>query len=194
MSALREPRTAWVAACMEPDEWEAWQVSNRRIAVSGRAPRPCSDCPLGFAAEMRSVGRCNGSPNGVDDHEEDEMPDDPQARGAVLLDQGVITPVRDHEDARWDELERTAVDALIDYLSTGDPDKERRASVAQSVIASGQRRRRVELGRDQLHWNMATRLTDDPQKLAEYVRVTRPSPGVVAAAAPFVIDTSARRG
>jgi hypothetical protein len=30
-----------------------------------KAVRPCHDCPLGYAAEMRALGRCNGTPAGV---------------------------------------------------------------------------------------------------------------------------------
>lgn len=64
-----ERAETWVAACMQPDEWAAWQDTNRRLNQAMQAPRPCSDCLLGFASEMRSIGRCNGQPHG--DHEED---------------------------------------------------------------------------------------------------------------------------
>ena len=64
----------WTAACMEPDEWADWQRLNRSIANHGdQASRPCSDCLLGFAADMRAEGRCNGQPAGdTHDHEEEE--------------------------------------------------------------------------------------------------------------------------
>ena len=52
----------WQAACMEPGEWELWQVGNRRLSHQDQAFRPCDDCPLSFAASMRAVGRCNGEP------------------------------------------------------------------------------------------------------------------------------------
>lgn len=53
---------------MEPDEWDLWVARNPRHLGAKVADRPCADCPLGFAAEMRAIGRCNGEPQG---HEEE---------------------------------------------------------------------------------------------------------------------------
>lgn len=74
----------WEPSCMEPDEWVAWQESNRRLALGYQAPRPCSDCLLGYAAEMRATGRCNGQPGGDahDEHEETAHMDD-QAKAMI---------------------------------------------------------------------------------------------------------------
>jgi hypothetical protein len=44
--------TDFRAACMTDDERELW----------GCPTPPCVDCPIAFAADMRLVGRCNGSP------------------------------------------------------------------------------------------------------------------------------------
>ena len=65
----------WEPACMDPDEWAAWRSLNGRVSGSQRAARPCSDCLLGYAAEMRAEGRCNGTPGGdaADDEEEHDM-------------------------------------------------------------------------------------------------------------------------
>jgi hypothetical protein len=64
----------WVPLCMEPDEWVLWQAGNARVTGSTagvrRADRPCEDCPMGYAADMRAEGRCNGEPAGVDQEEE----------------------------------------------------------------------------------------------------------------------------
>jgi hypothetical protein len=69
---------AWSPACMDADEFEAWAEANRRMTYrADRASRPCADCTLGYASEMRAVGRCNGSPAGV---EEDLMDELEQAR------------------------------------------------------------------------------------------------------------------
>ena len=59
---------------MDPDEWAAWRSLNDRSG-SNRAARPCSDCLLGYAAEMRADGRCNGTPGGdaADDEEDHDM-------------------------------------------------------------------------------------------------------------------------
>lgn len=56
----------WTALCMDPDEWEGWLAANRRAPNQvDQARRPCADCTLGFAAEMRAEGRCNGEPEDV---------------------------------------------------------------------------------------------------------------------------------
>lgn len=66
----------WSADCMEPDEWALWVAENPRNVQGGMADRPCRDCPASFAAEMRAIGRCNGTPTGHEgepaEHEEEE--------------------------------------------------------------------------------------------------------------------------
>lgn len=68
----------FVAACMEPDEWRLWQQANRRITgFFGEAQpvdRPCDECPLSFALEMRAVDRCNGEPMGEPEDEQEDEP------------------------------------------------------------------------------------------------------------------------
>jgi hypothetical protein len=66
----------WAPACMSDEEWATWRSSG----YLRLGDRPCSDCPLGYAAEMRAQGRCNGTPGGV---EEDEDVDEHQAAGAA---------------------------------------------------------------------------------------------------------------
>lgn len=64
---------AWRAACMDDDEWAHWVSTNpTSMQESELAPRPCTDCPLGFAAEMRALGRCNGTPGAVQPREDEE--------------------------------------------------------------------------------------------------------------------------
>jgi hypothetical protein len=60
---------AWSPACMDADELAGWDEMNRRTQ-GGRAQLPCADCLVGFAAEMRAVGRCNGTPGGVEEDED----------------------------------------------------------------------------------------------------------------------------
>jgi hypothetical protein len=65
---------AWAPLCMDADEWAGWQRHNRRlVGLKGlqQADRPCADCPLGYAAEMRAIGRCNGQPGGIEEDEEE---------------------------------------------------------------------------------------------------------------------------
>jgi hypothetical protein len=77
----------WTPACMEPDELAAWGEMNGRVRGSGQAQSPCTDCRLAFAIEMRAIGRCNGTPRGVE--EDTEMgtfdytaPDQPEPKEA----------------------------------------------------------------------------------------------------------------
>lgn len=76
MSALAAPAT-WSPACMAEDEYEAWLEANRRTATARAVAveRPCVDCTLGYAAEMRAIGRCNGTPAGVEEEEDMEQPE-----------------------------------------------------------------------------------------------------------------------
>lgn len=73
---------------MDPGEWSEWRALNPRLTYAATEPaeRPCADCPLGYAAEMRAVGRCNGTPGWV--AEEDEVSDAPR-----LLTGGKEVPV-----------------------------------------------------------------------------------------------------
>jgi hypothetical protein len=67
---------AWRADCMTDEEWTEWVAMNPVALSDGQvADRPCTDCPLGFAAEMRALGRCNGTPGPVlDDPDPDPVP------------------------------------------------------------------------------------------------------------------------
>lgn len=60
----RDPPADWDPSCMEPDEYAGWREMNGKLIGSGRALRPCQDCPLGFALDMRAEDRCNGEPGG----------------------------------------------------------------------------------------------------------------------------------
>jgi hypothetical protein len=65
------PPAVVAPACMTAAEWVGWRRHNDH-AQSNRAPSPCFDCPLGFAADMRAIGMCDGKPDGVPE-EDDEM-------------------------------------------------------------------------------------------------------------------------
>lgn len=52
----------WEPACMDPGEWPQWQAMNPAGTTGGKALKPCWDCPLEFAAEMRGKHRCNSWP------------------------------------------------------------------------------------------------------------------------------------
>lgn len=55
---------------MSPEEWALWRARWKASYGSHRRARPCPDCPLGFAVEMRAEGRCNGEPGGVEEDED----------------------------------------------------------------------------------------------------------------------------
>ncbi len=66
----------WTPLCMEPDELARWQeMRDRSTSRSDRIALPCRDCLAGFAIDMRALGRCNGTPNGVEEDTEMDQPD-----------------------------------------------------------------------------------------------------------------------
>lgn len=103
---------------MDPEEWTEWVARNPlHITDTAAAARPCTDCPLAFAADMRAEGRCNGTPGGVaEEPEEEEFVEpaiaarpDPGIRVAVTLK----APCASCEKADVCSL-RPAVEALTD--------------------------------------------------------------------------------
>ena len=70
-------RTAeFVPTCMEAADLAGWQELNLRVASpADRAARPCTDCTLEHAAEMRAVGRCNGTTAGAEEDTEMDQPE-----------------------------------------------------------------------------------------------------------------------
>jgi hypothetical protein len=60
----------WRPLCMDAEELARWEEMNGRLNGSAHAQLPCTDCRLAFAVEMRAIGRCNGSPHGVEEDEE----------------------------------------------------------------------------------------------------------------------------
>jgi hypothetical protein len=124
---------------MSEDEWSDWQRHNQSMG-SGRAKRPCEDCLLGFAAEMRLEGRCNGTPAG--DHtepEEEELPVTrkpavwtPEARAAAAerarkqIDNGNIGRRRS-----WTEEEKAAIGARVHEANV----RKRAAAASEPAVS-----------------------------------------------------------
>lgn len=75
-AALAAP---WEPHCMDADEYAGWLALNGGSAAARHvaAARPCDDCSLGFAAEMRALGRCNGTPAVTEETDMDEQPQAP---------------------------------------------------------------------------------------------------------------------
>jgi hypothetical protein len=48
---------------MTTEEWELWREFNPQgLKDAEYASRPCQDCPVSYATEMRAEYRCNGEP------------------------------------------------------------------------------------------------------------------------------------
>ena len=86
------PTSDWTPLCMSANELADWQGSNDRTPDCGglRAVSPCTDCTLGYAAEMRELDKCNGVPGGV---EEDDEPAPSPAMEVVRMSTSVRTIV-----------------------------------------------------------------------------------------------------
>lgn len=53
----------WSPDCMSPADFTDWTRHNEKTNGM-RAKRPCEDCPLAYALEMRGINSCNGYPAG----------------------------------------------------------------------------------------------------------------------------------
>jgi hypothetical protein len=97
--ALPDPAApAWSPACMDDRELADWSaMRDRSTSSSERTAIPCADCLLGYAAEMRAIGACNGTPRGA---EEDEEPMD--------LSKTDVPTARDHTPPRRLALDVTS--------------------------------------------------------------------------------------
>lgn len=49
-------------ACMDPDEYAAWQEANRTTRGEDKADSPCRDCLPLFHRDMTDGGMCDGVP------------------------------------------------------------------------------------------------------------------------------------
>lgn len=72
---------AWLPACMDAEELARWSKAPAGHVLS---ILPWHDCLVGFAAEMRVVGRCNGTPGGVEEDEEMDQPEPAAPRGLTI--------------------------------------------------------------------------------------------------------------
>jgi len=84
MALLLVARTIERHACMDDEEHERWVKLNPTNGVE-RARAPCDDCIVGFALEMRAIGRCDGVPAGVEDDE--PMPRGPAQPSTYMTEQ-----------------------------------------------------------------------------------------------------------
>ena len=73
-AAWRPTEPDWRPLCMSAEELAEWQESADGQPVTTRAHEraaiPCTDCTLGFAAEQRAIGKCNGRPGGAEEDDE----------------------------------------------------------------------------------------------------------------------------
>lgn len=91
--ADEDERTGWAPLCLDAAEWAEWRSSNP-LGIAGAIARPCDDCPIGFAADMRAAGRCNGTP-GWTAPDPDEEPAVTPAEEAPIMAEPLTMPAAD---------------------------------------------------------------------------------------------------
>jgi hypothetical protein len=57
-------------ACMNADEFTAWEDANRTLRGDDRADSPCRDCLPLYHRDMAAGGMCNGAPGPRPSHRE----------------------------------------------------------------------------------------------------------------------------
>lgn len=84
---------------------------------------------------------------------------------------------------QFDRLEHLAIEAISEFLESdgGDPAMREKARVAQASLGTISRYRATESARDALQFQMARSLTNDPDRLAEYIRISQPRSPLVRA-------------
>lgn len=91
------------------------------------------------------------------------------------------------KDEEYDGLEHDSIEVmrqLLQAAATGQPIKKvlmAAAKTAQSGLGSVQSYRRTKLGTRALDFEMVRSVTRDPERLAEYIRTTAPTTGILAA-------------
>lgn len=90
-----------------------------------------------------------------------------------------ITPL----DREYAELEEASVRAVREFLSSpGDnPQLLAKAKIAAGALGSVQSHFKTAMAGRVLDFDMARVLTSDPDKLAEYIRLTQPTSGILPA-------------
>ena len=118
---------------MDTSEWANWTEAMQR--VESPVSTPCDDCLVGFALEMRDIGRCDGHPGGFeDDH---VVFDASEARAHIRrsedrrerIEQAVrlrLGGLKHHEIAEAMSLERSTVSMYL--KEAGLPTRRRRAA------------------------------------------------------------------
>lgn len=117
----------WSPLCMDAAEWADWQARNpTALDIYSAVARPCEDCLLGFAADMRAAGRCNGEPGGaaVDDddttNEEEEMARGPMSDEARARIAAGRRAQIERERAERLAAQQAAVEAVREELERRD--------------------------------------------------------------------------
>lgn len=89
----------------------------------------------------------------------------------------------DPTDEAYDRLEKNAIDALNEMFESDKMTKGQamKAKVAQGALASVQSHQKAKMTRRTLDFAMARALTTDPEKMAEYIRLTQPDSALVKA-------------
>lgn len=89
-------------------------------------------------------------------------------------------------ERKYEVAEHKALDVIQAYLNSDGDDTSlhKRVKVAQATLGHVQSHNRNALGRRVLDFEMVRTVTNDPDRLAEYIRATAPTQGVIAAIEP----------
>ena len=177
--AVALPAVEWAPACMDAGELAGWRDRNARLLPFRRAERPCEDCLLGFAAEMRAEGRCNGEPGG--DGEDQDFTRRRRVPAPAPIEEEPAVAEQDHQKPKR-------------RISPEGRENIRRAAVRRRERERAERAARAELApavRADLDLVAASEGDAPREVVAEW---TRPEPGpdvepVGAAEAAWVLSS-----
>ena len=82
-----------------------------------------------------------------------------------------------------ERVEKASLELIYKVLRTDSPDDGllERTRIGQAAFSAIQRRRQSDGAREALHFAMARSITQDPEALATYIRVTNPDSAIVKA-------------
>ncbi len=89
-----------------------------------------------------------------------------------------------------ERVEKASLELIYKTLRTEEPAQDllERTRIGQAAFSAIQRRRQSDGAREALYFGMARSMTDDPEKLADYIRVTSPGAPIVKALPPGPTD------
>lgn len=82
-----------------------------------------------------------------------------------------------------ERVEKASLELIYRVLHTDDADPSllERTRIGQAAFSAIQRRRQSDGAREALHFAMARSITQDPEALATYIKITNPDSAIVKA-------------